>query len=189
MSPIETAPFAAICGMITDYVADSSQANGSFVLSSPGRAPLRITIPAGRLGGGAGGYVCVGVRAGVPNPLFDGFFTPNTSGYVDPGALPATVAVPTPLGLVVPQACAFVVTPLIGADQTEWKLDCGVANNNNARGTFGPALAAQGWSSCGAGAANEYWRKADVMLGVSESSLAPGDYPRITQKQRIAAPC
>jgi hypothetical protein len=28
-----------------------------------------------------------------------------------------------------------------------------------------------------------------VMLAVSESSLAPGDYPRLTQFARVIAPC
>jgi len=98
--------------------------------------------------------------------------------FIDQGTFPATMAIPSPAGFVLPQACAFIVPPIVGADQTEWKVDCGAANNN-ARGILGPALAQQGWTSCGAGLATERWRKNDVMLGVSESSLAAGDYPRL----------
>lgn len=183
------ATFASVCGTISDFVSDNAQTSGSFALNSPGRAPIRITIPAGRLGGTAGGYVCIGVVAGVPYPLFDGFFPQGTSGFVSPGAFPATIASPAPRGFVLPQSCAYVVPPVVGADQTDWKVDCGAANNNNARGSLGPALAQQGWISCGAGLATEHWRKNDLMLGVSESSLAAGDYPRLTQGVRTTSPC
>jgi len=79
--------FAAVCGTVSNYVADGTQ-NGSLVLSAPGREPLKLTIPAGRLGGGgvgAGSYACVGVLAGVPSPLFDGFATSGTPGFLNPG--------------------------------------------------------------------------------------------------------
>jgi hypothetical protein len=32
-------------------------------------------------------------------------------------------------------------------------------------------------------------KKNGVMLTVSESSLAPGDYPRLTQFARVISPC
>lgn len=190
-TPVATvrATFASVCGTVSDFVGDSSQTNGSFVVNSPGRAPLRITIPAGRLGGSASGYVCIGVLAGVPYPLFDGFFTSGTPGFVDSGVLPATTALPAPIGFELPQSCAYVVPPIVGIAQTDWKVDCGAANNNNARGTLGPALAVQGWTSCGAGLAAERWRKNDLMLLVSESSLAAGDYPRFSQPAGVVSPC
>ena len=176
-----------MCGTISDFVADNAQTNGSFTLNSPGRAPLKITIPAGRLGGSASGYVCFQVFAGVPYPLLAGFFPGGTRGYVESGTYPATTAVPAPTGFVIPQACAYVVPPVVGAVQTDWKVDCGAANNN-ARGTLGAALTQQGWTSCGSGLASAQWRKNDVMLTVVESSLAVGDYPRLTQS-RVAPPC
>jgi hypothetical protein len=184
----EVGPFAAVCGMISEFVADGALTNGALVLNSPGRAPLRITIPAGRLGGSASGYACVGVLAGAPYPLFNGFFPQGARGRVQPGAIPATSASPAPTGFVLPQACAYVVPPVISADQTDWKVDCGAANNN-ARGTLGAALAQQGWASCGTGLATAHWRKNDVMLAIAESSLAPGDYPRLTQLARVVSPC
>ena len=122
------------------------------------------------------------------SPLFDGF-APTGPAFVAPGTFPATAASPAPTGFVLPQACAFVVPPVVGADQTEWKVDCGAANNNNARGILGPALTQQGWTSCGSGLATEQWRKNDLMLGVSEPSLAAGDYPRLTQVARVTSPC
>jgi hypothetical protein len=192
LTPAATRPttVAVVCGTISDFVGDNSQTNGSFVLNSPGRTPLKITIPAGRLGGSASGYVCIGVLAGVPYPLHDGFVPGGVRGlFIDPGTFPATTASPSPTGFVLPQACAYVVPPVVGADQTDWKVDCGAANNNNARGILGPALAQQGWTSCGAVTATEHWRKSDVMLAVIESSLAPGDYPRLTQAARVTSPC
>jgi hypothetical protein len=175
--------FASVCGTTTGF---DGALNG-IVLNAQGREPLKVTIPTGRIG--VAGYVCVGVLAGVPYPLLDGFFPHGTPGFVEPGVVPATAAVPAPTGFVLPAACAFVAPPVVNADQTDWKIDCGAANNNNARGTFGPALAQQGWTSCGAGLAAAQWRKNDVMLSVSESSLAPGDYPRLTQFARVIAPC
>jgi hypothetical protein len=182
------ATFATVCGTISDFVSDSGQTNGSFVLNSPGRAPIRITIPAGRVGGVAANYVCAQVRAGVPYPLFDGFFTANTPGFIDSGSFPATAALPAPTGFEPPQACAYVAAPVVGADQTDWTLDCG-SSNSNARAFFGAALAQQGWTSCGSGLAAAQWRKNNVTLGVVESSLAPGDYPRLTQYARVTSPC
>ncbi len=191
-TPAATRPttVAVVCGTISDFVGDNSQTNGSFVLNSPGRTPLKITIPAGRLGGSASGYVCIGVLAGVPYPLHDGFVPGGVRGlFIDSGTFPATTASPSPTGFVLPQACVYVVPPVVAADQTDWKVDCGGANNNNARGTLGPALAQQGWTSCGAVTATERWRKSDVMLAVIESSLAPGDYPRLTQAARVVSLC
>lgn len=107
------ATFAAVCGTISDFAGDNAQTNGSFVLNSPGRAPLKITIPAGRLGGSASGYVCVAVLAGTPYPLFAGFFPPGTPGFVSSGAVPATTAGPAPTGFVLPQVCAYVVPPAV----------------------------------------------------------------------------
>jgi hypothetical protein len=125
----------------------------------------------------------------VPYPHFDGFIPGGARGFIDSATFPATAASPTPTSFVLPQACAFVVPPVVTADQTDWKVDCGAANNSNARGTLGPALAQQGWSACGGGLASASWRKSDVMLTVAESSLAPGDYPRLTQLAGVISPC
>ena len=110
-------------------------------------------------------------------------------GYVTEGTFPATATRPAPTGFTLPQACAYVEPPIVGTDQTDWSIDCGTANNSNARGTLGPSLAQQGWASCGSGLATAQWRKANVMVGVVESSLAPGQYMRLTQFARILPPC
>lgn len=151
------------------------------------RGPLRITIPAGRLGGVAGNYVCVAVLAGVPYPVFDEFLPGGAPGFIAPGTFPATSASPAPTGFTPPQACAYVAPPVIGADQTDWRIDCGA--DSDARGILGAALTQQGWRSCGGGLATARWRKNDVMLAVTESSLAPADYPRLTQYARAVSPC
>lgn len=187
--PARSNTFAAVCGTISDFTAETVQANGFLVLDAPGRAPLKITIAAGRLGGRAANYVCVQVRAGTPHPLFDGFFTPGTPGFIDDGKVPASVALPAPTGFVIPQTCAYVAPPIVGAEQTDWWIDCGATNNSNARGTLGPILSQQGWALCASGLASASWQKSGVMLGISESSLAPGDYPRITQFIRVISPC
>lgn len=189
-SPATTtaATFAFVCGTISDFVSDSGVANGSFVLNSPGRDPYKITIPAGRLGGVAANYVCAGVLAGIPRPLFAGFVPGGVENFIPSGTFPATLASPGPTGFVLPQACAYAAAPIVGTVQTEWSIDCGGANNN-ARGALGPAFTQQGWSSCGAGLGTERWRKNDVVLSVSESSLAPGGYPRIAQVGRAGSSC
>ncbi len=158
-------------------------------LAAPDRDPLRLTIPAGRLGGVAAGYVCVGVIAGTPDPLFDGFFPANTPGFVEQGKTPATVALPTPSGFTLPETCAFVAAPVVIPDQTDWAISCGAAKDRDIRGTLASALAQQGWTNCAAGLATAQWRKGSVMLGVSESSLAPGDHPRLTQFAHVVPPC
>lgn len=188
-SPPARAAFATVCGTISDWVADGLATDGSFVLDAPGRAPIRLTIPAGRLGGNAAGYVCVGVAAGRPYPLFDGFATPNTALFVEQGRVPATAASPAPTGFVLPQACAFVAPPVVGTDQTDWSVECGASNDRDARGFLGAALAQQRWTQCGAGLAAATWRKDGTMLGIAESSLAPGDYPRLTQYAHLRSPC
>lgn len=106
---------------------------------------------------------------------------------VEPGSFPATIAFPAPTGFVPPQACAYVAAPAVGADRTDWQIDCGA--NNDARGILGAALAQQGWRSCGSGLATAQWRKNDVLLAVTESSLAPGDYPRLSEYARVTSPC
>jgi hypothetical protein len=158
-------------------------------LTAPYRDPLRLTIPAGRLSGAAAGYVCVGVLAGTPDPLFDGFFPANTPGFVEQGKTPATVALPAPSGFTLPQACAFVAAPVVTADQTDWAITCGAEKDRDIRGTLAPALTQQGWTSCALGLASAQWRKGSVMLGLAESSLAPGDHPRLTQFANVMPPC
>lgn len=185
------ATFAAVCGRASDPVARTASTSATFLLNSPGRSPLRIAstgnapidavIP--------GGYVCVLLEAGVPFPILGGLIGPHNDGFVREGTLPATSARPTPTGFVLPQACAFVAPPVVGTDTTVWAVECGAQANRDARGTLGGAFMQQGWTSCGAGLATMSAKKNGVMLGVSESSLAPGDYPRLTQFARVISPC
>jgi hypothetical protein len=181
--------WAVTCGTVSDFKGNTSSTDGSMVLNSPGRSPLTITLTSAHStpGGGIGGYVCASLVAGVPYPIFDGLFP--SVGFINQGVFPATAALPAPTGFVLPQACAFVVRPVVGTDQTDWSIDCGAANNNNARGTLGPALMQQGWALCASGLATAQWRKDNVMLGVVESTLAPGEYMRLIQFARVISPC
>ena len=183
--------FAAVCGTASDRVARTATTNATFLLNSPGRsalkvastgkAPIDAVIP--------GGYVCLLLGAGVPVPIFVGLVGPQMPGFVIEGMFPATAARPTPTGFVLPQMCAFVEPPVVRTEQTDWSIDCGAANNNNARGTLGPALVQQGWHLCASGLATAQWRKDNVMVSVVESSLAPGEYMRIAQLARVLSPC
>lgn len=185
------ATFASVCGTASERVARTATANATFLLDSSGRSALKVTFP-----GNAPvdaiippGYVCLLLEPGVPLPTFAGLIGPQMPGYVAQGTFPATAARPTPTGFTLPQACAYVEPPVGRAEQTDWSIDCGAANNHNARGTLGPALAVQGWTPCATGLANAQWRKDNVMVGVVESSLAPGEYMRLAQLARIVPPC
>lgn len=182
--------FAAACGTVGDRVAKTGAANASFVISSPRRAPLKIAwtsnapidiVPAG--------YVCVSLQAGMPLPIFDGLIGRQMPGFVAEGTFPATAARPAPTGFVLPQACVFVAPPVVGTDATKWAVDCGAQANHDARGTLGPALTQQGWTSCAIGLGTMQVKKNGVMLGVQESTLAPGEYPGLTQFARLIWPC
>lgn len=181
--------WASACGIVSDYVANTSTTSGSLMINSPGRSPLKVTLtsPRSTPGGGISGYVCAGLVAGSPNPIFNGLWPPNTPGFVAEGTLPATKADPAPTGFVVPQLCAYVQPPLAGGDQNEWKVDCGATANRDARATLGSALTQQGWTLCGVGLGGASWAKGTARLDVGESSLAPGDYPKIVQPVRPAA--
>lgn len=173
--------WAAACGTVSDYVGNTSSTNGSFVLNSPERSPLKVTLtPAHSPGGIFSGYVCASLEAGAPSPIFRGLFPPNTPGFINQGSFPATAAQPAPTGFVMPQACVFVAAPLVEA-LTTWGIDCGASANRDARGTLGLAFTQQGWSSCGVGLANATWMKGATRITVSEGSGAPGEYPKLTQ--------
>lgn len=67
------------------------------------------------------------------------------------------------------------------------KVDRGADANRNARGTLAPALTQQGWTSCGVGLGTASWAKGTARLFIAESSMSPGDYPKLTQPVRPAA--
>jgi hypothetical protein len=183
--------FASACGTASDRVARTATADATFLLSSPGRPPLKITFPGpGPVDGIIpAGYICLLLEHGTALPTFGGLIGPQMSGYLPEGTFPATAARPAPTGFTLPQVCAYVEPPVVRGEQTEWSLDCGAANNSNARGTLAPALAAQGWAQCASGLATAQWRKADVMISVVESTLAPGEYLRVAQLARLISPC
>lgn len=188
--------YATACGMVSDFVKTTLTTDGSVVLNSPGRTPLKITLTVARNNpeGQFGGYVCIGLDAGVPYPIFAGIGVPRVNGlvpesYVPEGTYPATLAKPAPAGFVVPQACAYIRPPEVGGDQTNWWVDCGTQLNRDARGTLGAALAQQGWTGCGPALGTMLFFKGTTRIVVVESSLAPGDYPRFSQLARPGTGC
>jgi hypothetical protein len=183
--------FAAACGTVSDRVARTAATSATFVLNSPGRSPLKVALT-----GNAPvdavvptGYVCVVLGGGVPFPISGGLIGPYMAGFVPDGTLPATSAQPAPAGFVLPQACAFVAAPILGADSTVWAIDCGAQANHDARGMLGPALTQQGWIQCAMGLGSMSLKKNGAMLAVGESTLTPGEYPHITQFSRMLSPC
>ncbi len=182
--------WADACGRVSDFTHTTTTTNGSFVLNSPGRTPLKITLTPARTNPEAtfGNYVCVALDAGLPYPIFAGLGAPNTAPYIPEGTYPATNAMPAPTGFVLPQSCAYVAPPQVG-ERNDWKVDCGAEANRNARGTLGAALQQQGWSSCSPAAGTMRFMKGTLEIVVVESSLAPGDYPRFTQGVRSATGC
>jgi hypothetical protein len=129
------------------------------------------------------------LEAGVPFPILGALIGPYQEGFVNEGTVPATSAKPAPPGFMLPQLCAFVAPPTFGADSTVWSVDCGAEANRDARGTLGAPMMQQGWITCGVGLSGMSAKKNGVMLLVTESSLAPGDYPRLTQSSRLVSPC
>lgn len=180
--------WASACGTVSDFVGNTASADGSLLLNSPGRSPLKITLTSAHStpGGRFGGYICTGLDPGSPYPIFGGLWAPITAGFVPEGTMPATKAEPAPAGFVVPQSCAYVVPPLVGAGQTDWRVDCGAAANRDARGRLAPALTQQGWTSCGSGLGTAAWAKGTLEIGVSEWSGAAGDYPKFVQRTRTS---
>ncbi len=179
--------YAIACGRITEFVGSTATADGSLVLTSPSRTPLQVTLTLTHStpGGSMGGYMCMGLDAGSPYPIFGGAEAGST--VIPEGRFPASRSMPAPVSFTIPQACVYVAPPLVGADQSDWKVDCGAEANRNARGTLAPALTQQGWTLCAAVTATATWAKGTTRLGIAESSLAPGEYPRITQPARAAA--
>lgn len=184
--------WALVCGTVSDLVRTTATTNGSLVLNSPGRAPFTVTLttPRSPPEGGVAGYVCLELDAGIPRPIFAGFSVPgNAAAYVEGNVFPATKVKPSPTGFVVPQACAYVRPPEVGADQINFWVDCGVELNDNARGTLGAALAQQGWTGCGPALGMALFFKGEMRIVVVESSLAPGDYPRFSQIVKPGTGC
>jgi hypothetical protein len=173
-------------------VTSTATTNGSLVLNSPGRVPLTVTLTQPRWSPqtAAAGYICATLDAGVPHPIFAGVSVPgNAEAYVESNAYPATKARPSPIGFIVPQACAYVRPPEVGSDQINFWVDCGAQLNDNARGTLGAALAQQGWTGCGPALGTELFYKGQLRIVVVESSLAPGDYPRFSQIVKPGTGC
>ena len=99
---------------------------------------------------------------------------------------PTSSVNPRPAGFTLPLGCAYVGQPAVGADASQWDIDCGAASNDT-RGTLASPLTQQGWTSCGAGLANASWAKGTARITVSEGAGGPGGYPRLTQPARPAA--
>ena len=183
---------AVACGTVSEYVRTAPATDGSFVLSSPGRSPLKITLTvasADPTEGQFAGYVCVALKAGVPHPIFVGLGVPRIDGvipesYVPEGTYPATRAKPAPDGFVVPQACAYVRPPEVGGDQSNWWVDCGAEANRSARGALGPAFTQQGWTRCGPAVGTELFFKGSMRI-VADAGRLPAPQSSGAPRHRV----
>src|SRR3546814_13130313 len=63
-----------------------------------------------------------------------------------------------------PDTSPFRSPPLVEAERTEWRFQCGAEVDRDARGALLEALTAQGWSSCGPVTASETWQKDGLAL-------------------------
>jgi hypothetical protein len=102
------------------------------------------------------------------------------------GCTPTSSLSARPTGFTLSMGCAYIDQPVVGADQTTWSFDCGVASND-ARGSLAYALTQQGWASCGGGLGSASWAKGTARLSVSEGVGGAGGYPKLTQPARPAA--
>ena len=73
------------CGDVSDFVAPTASADGSFVLRGDG-TELRIAAPARLLTSVPSGYTCASIVPGTPNAQLTGILSPGTPGYVTPSA-------------------------------------------------------------------------------------------------------
>jgi hypothetical protein len=171
------------CGVLSDNSITSGQGSGPNTFELRPTTSVRTgTVGSVRFGGWAatdrpalGTYVCVWISQGAP---IGGFQTQLRSG--EPGYIAEIV----PNGFALPQSCAYVgqATSEDSGLAVVWKVDCGAMPNRSARGSLGPALMQQGWSSCASGLATEIWSKGTSRLAVAEGSGAPGEYPTLTQR-------
>jgi len=95
----------------------------------------------------------------------------------------------SPAGFVLPSACAYVSPGTPSGMRTLWQVDCGVAGRHDARGLLGPALVAQGWTTCGPATATQTWLKDEWALTVSEASGEPISYIGVSQSPRRIVTC
>lgn len=87
---------------------------------------------------------------------------------------------PQPTGFVLPLGCAYIGQPVVGGDQTTWKVDCGWASHE-ARGSLAPALTEQGWTCGVAVTATATWAKGSTRLVIVEGAGGFGGYPQLAQ--------
>ncbi len=105
------------------------------------------------------------------------------------GSAVAATASGQPRDFTPPQGCAYVGLPDERAPGfLVWRLQCG-PNQNQARAHFGAALAAQGWMLCTFGMAQASWVKSGVLTTIYESSLAPGDFVLLSQRNAMSRDC
>ena len=192
------------CGSVTAYAADGSH---MLVTLTAGGIATQYNLQFQFIGGTAPTDIGTRLSAGTPQPLLiTGRQVPPDSG--SPNAISlrdynvARVAACTPtssvnprpglvtssgrIGFTLPLGCAYIDQPIVGADQTTWSFDCGVASRD-ARGTLAYPLTQQGWTSCGAVTANATWAKDTARLTIAEGAGGPGGYPKLTQPARPAA--
>ena len=174
------------CGTVTMYASSvglriltiaADPIRTQFRLSGNGVAPQDV---------GLGSLILIGGRLMPPDSgSIDAFNLTDFAVSAVASCPPATVS-PLPIGFSVPAGCRFVAAPVVGADGSEWRYDCGAVANHDARGVLAAALTAQRWTLCSSVTATATWGKGALRLLIAESSGAAGDYPRLTQPARPA---
>lgn len=112
---------------------------------------------------------------------------PATTAVAIATASPDVIA-STPVDFRLPSGCVYKTQAAPSGNGSEWRVDCGVDGNRDARGTLGKALLAQGWTLCSMVTATGTWGKGELNTWVVETSGSPGDYIRLGQNPK-APPC
>ena len=110
--------------------------------------------------------------------------SPTNRGGFSAGAPTPTPVVPA--GFYLPLKCRLVGVPVIAADGTTWRFDCG-AENSNAATALAPALREQGWMFCGDLAGRSAWGMGAMTIFIEDG--VPGSLPTLHQIPERAAPC
>jgi len=108
-----------------------------------------------------------------------------TAGSVEaPTASPA----PTPVGVVLPQGCKYVGSPVVQADSTTWAFDCGSANAD-ARATIKAALIQAGWVFCGGAGGRDVYTNGNMTIYADNPGSAAGALPHLMQANQRVGNC
>lgn len=169
--------------------------------------PLCVTLPGSKLNSSEGYWDTMGGSFGITETHTNTSLTISVFDYATSKKLrDVTFALPAlgqilnsgPTGISFPVTCKIAgsagsVDPSngIALGENEWLINCGSANNGNARATMEPVLKQQGWAFCDSGLATASWWKAGTLTSINEGSAdrAGVSYPFSISQSQSASVC